>query len=76
MIIIQTEALMEYMAMVLSVFQLISLIINILFKERKKDAHAKIQSVLNYIVNVLLEVNTVARIAIVEIVKIIVKMNQ
>lgn len=55
--------------------QLISLITNILSKEKKKGAHAKIQSVLNSTANALREENTVVHIATAEIVKIIVKMN-
>ena len=76
MIIIQMGVPMEFMEMDLQECQLTNLIISIPFKERKKDALARIQSALNYIVNALRGENTAALIAIVEIVKIIVIMNQ
>ena len=76
MIIIQMGVPMEFMEMDLQECRITNLIISIPFKERKKDAHVRIQSALNYIANALRGENTAVHIAIVEIVKIIVIMNQ
>ena len=66
---------MESMGMGTLGSQLISPITNILSKEKKKGAHAKIQNALNSTANALLEENTAVHTATVEIVKITVKMN-